>query len=118
LRLYSLESKGVGGELIAPSHTPPTPHKQISSRESTFHRHRRSAAPCQAGFVGKSGPEAAIVWGYEQGCFKDAAHAANTYTKMKRERAPRTAAEMRKLWIEDVERRKLEGVPQETLALA
>jgi hypothetical protein len=55
-----------------------------------------------------SGPEAAIAWGYEQGCFKDAAHAANAYEKVKRERAPKTPVEMWKLWIEEVERRKLE----------
>ena len=55
-----------------------------------------------------SGPEAAIAWGYEQGCFKDAAHAAHAYEKVKRERAPKTPVEMWKLWIEEVERRKLE----------
>jgi len=56
-----------------------------------------------------SGPEAAIAWGYEQRCFKDAAHAANAYEKVKRERAPKSAAAMWRLWIEEVQQRKLEG---------
>jgi hypothetical protein len=55
-----------------------------------------------------SGPEAAIAWGYEQGCFKDAAHAANAYEKVKREQQPATAQAMWTLWLAEVERRKLE----------
>lgn len=58
-----------------------------------------------------SGPEAAIAWGFEQGCFKDAAHAANAYEKVKRELAPATAPAMWTLWLAEVERRKLEGEP-------
>jgi hypothetical protein len=53
-----------------------------------------------------SGPEAAIAWGFEQACFRDAAHAANAYEKVKREGAPQSAPEMWALWLADVERRK------------
>ena len=57
---------------------------------------------------GFSGPEAAIAWGFEQGCFRDAVHAAHAYDKVKREGKPADAATMWKLWIADVKRRKLE----------
>jgi hypothetical protein len=52
-----------------------------------------------------SGPQEAIAWGYEQGCFNDAVHAQNAYEELKREKRPSGAAEMWKLWIADVERR-------------
>ena len=55
-----------------------------------------------------SGPEEAIAWGMEQGCFRDAVHAKNAYDKCKAERKPKTAADMWRFWIEDVERRKAE----------
>lgn len=53
-----------------------------------------------------SGPEDAIAWGVEQGCFRDTVHAKNAYDKLKRERKPQTAAEMWQLWIAAVEVRK------------
>jgi hypothetical protein len=52
-----------------------------------------------------SGPQEAIAWGYEQGCFNDAVHAQNAYEELKREKRPSTAVEMWKLWIAEVERR-------------
>jgi hypothetical protein len=52
-----------------------------------------------------SGPQEAIAWGYEQGCFNDAVHAQNAYEELKREKLPKNAAEMWSLWIADVERR-------------
>ena len=58
--------------------------------------------------AGFTGPEDAIAWGFEQGCFKDAAHAANAYEKVKREQAPKSAQEMWRAWIEEVQRRYAE----------
>jgi len=54
-----------------------------------------------------SGPEDAIAWGVEQGCFRDTVHAKNAYDKIKREKKPATAPEMWQLWINEVEQRKL-----------
>ena len=59
-----------------------------------------------------SGPEDAIAWGVEQGVFRDAVHAKNAYDKVKTERKPKTAAEMWRFWIEDVERREAETVEE------
>jgi hypothetical protein len=56
-----------------------------------------------------SGPEDAIAWGVEQGCFRDAVHAQNAYDKLKREHKPTNAGEMWRLWIEEVERRNEEA---------
>lgn len=54
-------------------------------------------------------PEAAIAWGLEQGAFGTSIeHARNAYAKLKKEREPHSAADMRLLWIEDVERRLAE----------
>lgn len=53
-----------------------------------------------------SGPEDAIAWGVEQGCFRDTVHAKNAYDKIKRERKPQTAADMWQWWIDEVEQRK------------
>jgi hypothetical protein len=58
-----------------------------------------------------SGPDAAISWGYEQGCFRDAVHAANAYEKLKAEQKPRTAGEMWDLWIAEVQTRLAEKAP-------
>lgn len=44
----------------------------------------------------------AIAWGYDQGCFRDAVHAQNTYNKVKEEGKPKAPAEMWKLWIDAV----------------
>lgn len=59
-----------------------------------------------------SGPEDAIAWGVEQGCFRDAVHAKNAYDKCKTERKPKTAQEMWSAWISDVEQRKLAAVEE------
>lgn len=58
-----------------------------------------------------SGPNAAIAWGFEQGCFRDAVHASNSYAKLKEEHQPQTAAMMWTLWISEVQRRCGEAVP-------
>jgi hypothetical protein len=47
----------------------------------------------------------AIAWGYEQGCFRDAVHTQNAYNECKRTKTPATAAEMWRLWIEEVHNR-------------
>lgn len=52
-----------------------------------------------------TGPEAAVAWGYEQGCFNDAVHAQNAYEELKRAHQPQSAAEMWALWLAEVERR-------------
>jgi hypothetical protein len=54
-----------------------------------------------------AGPEQAIAWGFEQGCFQALQHARNAYDALKRETQPKTAAEMWTLWIADVTARKL-----------
>ena len=56
-----------------------------------------------------SGPEEAIAFGVEQGCFRDAVHAKNAYEKCKTERKPKTAGEMWAAWISEVERRVAEA---------
>lgn len=53
-----------------------------------------------------SGPDAALAWGMEQGCFRDAVHAKNAYDKLKGEHKPASAGDMWEIWISDVERRK------------
>jgi ABC-type dipeptide/oligopeptide/nickel transport system ATPase subunit len=55
-----------------------------------------------------TGPDAAIAWGYEQGCFRDAVHAANAYEEVKRLKQPQTAAMMWTLWVEEVQTRLAE----------
>jgi hypothetical protein len=52
-----------------------------------------------------SGPNAAIAWGFEQGCFRDAVHAANAYEEIKHTQQPESAAMMWSVWIADVQRR-------------
>jgi len=52
-----------------------------------------------------SGSGQAIAWGFEQGCFRDAVHAKNAYEKCKREGEPKSAADMRDLWVSDVQSR-------------
>lgn len=59
----------------------------------------------QATPTGFSGPDDAIAWGYEQGCFRDAVHAQNAYAKLKEAQRPQTAAAMWAAWIADVQRR-------------
>lgn len=54
---------------------------------------------------GFTGPQEAIAWGYEQGCFNDAVHAKNAYDELKREKKPQSAQEMFALWIAEVESR-------------
>lgn len=57
--------------------------------------------------TGFTGPQEAIAWGFEQGCFKDALHAQNTYEECKRERKPKSATEMWSLWIAEVQGRQV-----------
>lgn len=52
-----------------------------------------------------SGPEEAIAWGHEQGCFRDAVHAKHAYDKLKAEQMPASAADMWRLWVSDVQER-------------
>lgn len=58
--------------------------------------------------TGFSGPQEAIAWGYEQGCFNDAVHAQNAYEELKRTHQPQSAPEMWALWLAEVERRRAE----------
>ena len=51
---------------------------------------------------------AAIKWGYDAGAFAAYQHSENAYNKLKEEKKPVTAADMFKLWTEDVQRRLAE----------
>jgi hypothetical protein len=51
-------------------------------------------------------PAEAIRWGMDQGVFKDEAHTQNAYEKVRRERNPQSAREMRDAWVEEVMGRK------------
>jgi hypothetical protein len=59
-------------------------------------------------------PVEAIHWGMDQvdangqPVFRDEAHAQNAYDKVKRERQPQSARDMRDAWVEEVMRRKEE----------
>ncbi len=48
----------------------------------------------------------AIAWGFEQGCFRDAVHTQNAYNELKRLKSPRSAAEMWRLWLAEVNARR------------
>lgn len=50
----------------------------------------------------------AIAWGWDQGVFRDAVHAANAYEKLKTANNVQTANEMWRLWIADVKQRMIE----------
>lgn len=63
-----------------------------------------------------SGPVEAIAWGFEQGCFRDALHSKNAYEETKRLKQPKTAAEMARYWIEEVESRIAEQATVEPVA--
>jgi hypothetical protein len=52
-----------------------------------------------------SGPQEAIGWAFEKGCFNDAVHAKNAYDELKRERQPKNAQQMWTLWVAEVKRR-------------
>ena len=54
-------------------------------------------------------PTNAIAWGFEQGVFRDAIHAERSYEKCKREKSPKTAAEMWAAWIAKVQAYKAAG---------
>ena len=58
-------------------------------------------------------PAAAIAWGQALGVFRDEVHAGNAYEAVKREHAPKTAAEMWALWVADVQARKAAQAPAE-----
>jgi hypothetical protein len=64
---------------------------------------------------GFSGPEEAIGWAFEKGCFRDAVHAKNAYDELKREKKPKNAAEMWRLWVDEVKRRYEEWVRDEAI---
>lgn len=53
-------------------------------------------------------PEAAIAWGLEQGAFDALEHARNAYDKLKREKQPGKAADMWRLWTDEIHRRMTE----------
>ena len=59
-----------------------------------------------------TGPQEAIAWGYEQGCFNDAVHAQNAYDELKREKQPKNAQEMWNFWLATVDRRCQEQFPE------
>jgi len=67
----------------------------------------------QAAPVSFAGPEDAIAWGVEQGCFRDAVHAKNAYDKVKREAKPQTANDMWLAWHKCVEDHKAEAEQSE-----
>ncbi len=56
-----------------------------------------------------TGPDHAIGWGYEQGCFDALQHARAAYDKLKADRRPGSAAEMWQLWVQEVQRRQAEA---------
>lgn len=58
-------------------------------------------------------PSDAIAWGYEQGVFRDAIHAERSYDKCKREKSPKSAAEMWSFWIAKVQAYKVAGAMAE-----
>jgi hypothetical protein len=60
-------------------------------------------------------PQAAWDWGVSQGCFKGIEHARNAYEKLKTERSPQNAGQMRDLWVAEVQRRTNDG-PEAELA--
>lgn len=53
-----------------------------------------------------SGPDEAIAWGWEQGCFRDARHAQSAYYECKQQHKPADAAEMWPAWISEVLKRR------------
>lgn len=55
-----------------------------------------------------TGPEMAIAWAFEQGCFNDAVHTQNAYDKCKAETKPTSAAAMWSAWIAEVAKRVTE----------
>ena len=61
--------------------------------------------------AGFAGPEDAIAWGFDRGCFRDAMHAKNAYEELKRTAQPHSAAEMWEMWIAEVNRRAAEQTP-------
>ena len=54
--------------------------------------------------------EQAIAWAVEQGCYRDAVHAKNSYDKVKAEKQPKTSTEMWTAWIAKVNQHKTEGI--------
>lgn len=65
------------------------------------------ATETPATFAGKP---AAIAWGFEQGCFRDAVHAKGAYEKLKRAHPQISSADQFwPIWIADVERREEEA---------
>jgi hypothetical protein len=65
-----------------------------------------------------AGPEQAIAWGWEQGCFRDAVHAQNAYNEVKTNAQPKSAAEMFTAWIQEVQKRKAEKASESEMEMA
>ena len=63
-----------------------------------------------------AGPEDAIAWGFEQGCYRDAVHAKNSYDRLKADTKPASAAEMWRAWIAKVEQHMAELGKSELVA--
>ena len=55
-----------------------------------------------------TGPQDAISWGYEQGCFNASQHAQNAYDELKRNNPPKNAQDMWDKWIAEVAKRVAE----------
>ena len=62
-------------------------------------------------------PEVAISWSFEKGAFSNVDQAKAFYDKIKQDRSPRSAKEMRDYWIEAVEQRIREMATQALDAL-
>lgn len=60
-----------------------------------------------------AGPEDAIAWGFEQGCWRDARHCQAAYNQIKEQHRPATAAQMWMLWIAEVKQRRQEWTKEE-----
>lgn len=68
--------------------------------EKPVAQHRNTQTPTS--FVD---PDAAIKWGFDQGCFNVHNHARNAYNELKTTLQPTKAAQMWAAWIEEVNRR-------------
>lgn len=57
-----------------------------------------------------NGAEEAIAWGFEQGCFRAPQHAHNAYEECKKDKKPKSSAEMWKFWVAEVQARVAEVI--------
>lgn len=65
-----------------------------------------------------NGPDDAIAWGFEQGCFNAPQHARNAYEELKRDKQPKSAAEMFSFWIQEVHNRVAEKANEPEMEMA